>query len=83
MSRLGTCRHAFQTQEAYVMAEQTVRIDQPEDYTCQWLDTAGLLPPPINRMHGGFSIRESDCDACPRYEAVPIAIPGVKQEGCT
>ena len=85
MARLGTCRHCWQIQVMYRVPlhrqphePAETRIDQPEEYTCQWLDTAGVLPPPVQRMAGGFLLRPSDCDECPRYEVVSVAIPGAR-----
>lgn len=85
MSRLGTCKHCYQIQEAYIVPlhrqphePKETRIDLPEEYTCQWLDGAGALPPPIKRANGGFDLRESDCDACERYEAAAVSIPGIR-----
>lgn len=85
MSKLGTCKWAFQIQEMWrtpggpdyshphTPKAKPEHITMPENaYTCQWLDSRGPLPPSIRRMHGGFSIRQSDCDECPRYEAVAI-----------
>ena len=70
MSRLGTCRWAYQIQEMWrgEDLESLKRVaDTTDEYTCQWLDQFGQLPPPIRRQHGGFSVRATDCDACPRY----------------
>lgn len=75
MSKLGTCRHSHQIQEMWRIAmrrqphepaEEHVLL--PEEYTCQWLDTAGDLPPPIKRRHGGFDLRAGDCDECARFQ---------------
>lgn len=73
MSRFGTCRWAYQIQEMWAGADperMTRVIDTSNEYTCQWLDSVGDLPPPIRRRHGGMEIRPEDCDACSRYEAV-------------
>lgn len=85
VSRLGTCRHNFQIQEMYEVPVHRqphqpaeVRIDRPEVYTCEWLRTLGSLPPPLARASGGFVLAPTDCDNCACYEAVKIAIPGLK-----
>ncbi len=79
MSRLGTCKHTHQIQEMWLIpmhrqphepTEQHVTL--PDEYTCQWLDTAGDLPPPIRRMHGGFTLKPTDCDNCSRYESASV-----------
>lgn len=80
MSRLGTCRHAYQIQEQWVIdvgpdyshphsPKKTERHEvMPEEYTCQWLEQHEPLPPPIKRRHGGIDLREGDCEQCPHYE---------------
>lgn len=72
MSRLGTCKHCFQIQEAYVIGDRPgdkpERVLDAEEYTCQWLDQFQPLPPAIDRKHGGFDLREGDCDVCTQYE---------------
>lgn len=81
MSKFGTCKFAHQIQEKWLIpygpdpdyshphtkppVEEHIIL--PEDYTCQWLDQHGTLPPPIKRMNGGFKIRKADCDNCPHY----------------
>lgn len=89
MSRTGTCRWCYAVQEMWridfgpdyshphTRAETHVVVPEGE-YTCQWLDQATPLPPPVARQHGGFDVRAGDCDACERYEPVSIKIPGVK-----
>lgn len=75
MSRLGTCKYSFEIQEMYRIPvsdqphDRSERVVDPQQYTCQWLDTAGPLPPPVKRMQGGFCLRDTDCDECPRYQA--------------
>lgn len=80
MSRLGTCKHSHQIQEMWLIplspdyshphtGSNAEHVTAPEEYTCQWLDGAGDLPPPIKRQHGGFSLRPTDCDNCTRFEA--------------
>lgn len=50
------------------------RVTMPENsYTCQWLDSCGTLPPPIERRHGGMSINLTDCDHCSRHEPASTA----------
>jgi len=87
MSRLGTCRHAYQIQDMWRVplshhpheaAEQHRALPEGK-YTCQWLDTAGDLPPPIRRMHGGFALRERNCDGCARH--APAAPDWIKRIG--
>jgi|AACY02.9.fsa_nt_gi hypothetical protein len=71
-SRLGTCKHAFQIQEAYVVGDwpgaKPERVDSSDMFLCQFLDTLSALPPPIMRKNGSFELREGDCEACPFYE---------------
>lgn len=77
MSRFGTCRYAHQIQEVWLIPVHhqphepaETHIAMPEgEYTCQWLDTAGDLPPPVRRIHGGLGIRPTDCDECPAFDA--------------
>ncbi len=86
MSKLGTCKWAFQVQELWrepggldyshphTPRAKPDHIIMPENYyTCQWLDACGPLPPPLKRRHGGLHINPTDCDHCPRYEAVSIS----------
>jgi len=72
MSRLGTCKHCFHIQVMFEVGGQPhdreSRVDLPEEYTCQWLETFKPLPPSIQRRHGGFDIRHDDCDLCTQYE---------------
>jgi hypothetical protein len=68
MNRFGTCRHTFQIQEVYAEDGRQKVVDTTEDYTCQYLDSLGKLPPPVARANGSFAIRREDCDRCPRYE---------------
>lgn len=92
MSRIGTCRWCYQIQEMWRIVHDGLDYSHPHtpsrrethvvlpegEYTCQWLDCAGPLPPPVARRHGGLDVRAGDCDACDRYEPVSIKIPGVK-----
>lgn len=79
MTKLGTCKWAYQIQEMWRLPlapdyshphkpAKDEHIALPERYTCDWLRQHLPLPPPIMRMHGGFMIRDGDCDSCDRYE---------------
>lgn len=80
MSKFGTCRWAHQIQKKWIIHPDgsETEVSMPsEDYTCQWLDGAGALPPPIKRQNGAFAIRPTDCARCERYEVV--ASPAIKR----
>jgi hypothetical protein len=72
MSRLGTCKHAWNIQEMWRVDPATGReqrvVDASDEFTCQYLDTLSALPPPIARRNGGFDLEKDDCDRCPLYE---------------
>lgn len=78
MTKLGTCKHAHQITEMWLIPvnpqpheKKEEHVTLPEGYyTCQWLDTLGSLPPPVKRQNGALELRENDCDQCPLYEAV-------------
>lgn len=83
MSRKGTCRHCWQIQEMFRVPlhrqphePEETKINQPDEYICNWADTLGALPPPLGRAAGGFMLRDEDCNACPHYEPVSVSIPG-------
>jgi hypothetical protein len=82
--KIGTCRHCFQVQDVWEglvdagAAFSMKPVVDAELYACQWLDQFGPLPPAIDRMNGSFILHGHECDVCPHYAPVQIAIPGVK-----
>lgn len=82
MSRLGTCTHAHRVTKLWRSVPRTqphqkawVEVKDHNEYTCQHLDQYPHLPPPIMRMNGGFSIRETDCDVCLCYAPKVLVKP--------
>jgi hypothetical protein len=68
MSKVGTCAHTFEIQEAYVVnAGRTTRIDDPQQYQCTWGDKHHM-PPPLIRAVATNHIHPGDCDVCPHYQ---------------
>lgn len=79
--RSGTCRHARQVQQKWAVDAETGKagacIEQPEEYTCGYLDQF-KLPPAVERWVHGLEIRSGDCERCPLYETpeLPEALKG-------
>lgn len=69
--RSGTCRHARQVQQKWTVDAETGKagacIEQPDEYTCGYLDQF-QLPPAVERWTHGLEIRPGDCERCPLYE---------------
>ena len=65
------CRHARQVQQSWSIDAETGReiayAEQPEEYTCGYLDQF-KLPPAVERWAHGLEIRKGDCERCPLYE---------------
>ncbi len=70
--RSGTCRHARQVQQKWAVDAETGKagacIEQPDEYTCNYLDQF-QLPPAVERWTHGLEIRSGDCERCPLYQA--------------
>lgn len=79
--RSGTCRHARQVQQKWAVDAETGKagacIEQPDEYTCNYLDQF-QLPPAVERWTHGLDIRLGDCERCPLYETpeLPEALKG-------
>lgn len=75
------CRHARQVEQSWSIDALTGReiayAEQPEEYTCGYLDQFNL-PPAVARWTHGLEIRKGDCESCPLYETpdLPAILEG-------
>ncbi len=74
--------HIVDEDERMRRAGWTKHVDiddnDPSNWQCGWLVSLSAVPKPVARSAGGNSLRHGDCDTCPCFEPVVVAIPGIR-----